>query len=157
MLFFVVCCSMLYAILCHSCSMHNDSDSESDSDARVKGREKGLEGLMSVGDTYDPELFSDEHTAFKDYHNILFARLSSQLCPGGDVFYLDGPNGGLILYMHLRPNISATKRVLCPYHLCCVYILNLHIHTYRHHQSSPIQSAFQWQSAFHRKSLLRHV
>jgi hypothetical protein len=73
--------------------MCNDSDSE----ARVKGREKGLEGLMSVGDTYDPELFSDEHTAFKDYHNILFAQLSSQLCPGGNVFYLDGPNGGLIL------------------------------------------------------------
>jgi hypothetical protein len=75
--------------------MCNDSDSE----ARVKGREKGLEGLMSVGDTYDPELFSDEHTAFKDYHNILFAQLSSQLCPGGNVFYLDGPNGGSILYV----------------------------------------------------------
>jgi hypothetical protein len=44
--------------------MYNDSDSESDSEARVKGREKGLEGLMSVGDTYDPELFSDEHTGY---------------------------------------------------------------------------------------------
>jgi hypothetical protein len=81
--------------------MYNDSDSESGSEARVKGRENGLEGLMSVRDTYDPELFSDEHTAFKAYHNIVFVQLSSQLCPGGNVFYLDGPSGGLILYIYI--------------------------------------------------------
>jgi hypothetical protein len=105
MLLYVICSSVSYAILSSlpfyviCCSIYNDSDSESDSEARVKGREKGLEGLMSVGDTYDPELFSDEHTVFKDYHNILFAQLSSQLCPGGNVFYLDGPNGGLEIYL----------------------------------------------------------
>ncbi|KAJ1404287.1 hypothetical protein B484DRAFT_222060 [Ochromonadaceae sp. CCMP2298] len=87
---------------------------EADETEETEGQEarvRGIEGLMSAGDTYDPHLFSAEHKAFKAYHNLLFATVShqcNQLGGGeGSVFYLDGPDAGttkaLLSFMNTDP------------------------------------------------------
>ena len=63
---------------------------------------KELEGLRSKGDPYDADLFSADHTAFKQGHNRAFAILgrhsfgheTTTTATTRPVFYLDGSNGG---------------------------------------------------------------
>lgn len=69
--------------------------------------EKEYAGLRSLGDPYDPGLFTSEHARFKASHNEAFASLARNLRPDDvdedgsasassscNVFYLDGPDGG---------------------------------------------------------------
>ena len=58
--------------------------------------EKEYAGLRSLGDPYDPNLFTSEHAQFKTSHNEAFASLARNLCADSacNVFYLDGPDGG---------------------------------------------------------------
>ena len=60
--------------------------------------EKEYDGLLSLGDPYDPALFTRNHMEFKTSHSEALASLVRNLCdePKGDspVFYLDGPDGG---------------------------------------------------------------
>ena len=60
--------------------------------------EKEYDGLLSLGDPYDPSLFTRSHMKFKTSHNEALASLVRNLCDepkgGCPVFYLDGPDGG---------------------------------------------------------------
>ena len=58
--------------------------------------EKEYAGLRCLGDPYDPNLFTSEHSQFKTLHNEAFASLARDLCADSvcNVFYLDGPDGG---------------------------------------------------------------
>lgn len=54
---------------------------------------KELAGLQNT-ETYDEEVFTAEHAAFKAAHNAMFVDLSRYAAGDGACFYLDGPQGG---------------------------------------------------------------
>ena len=79
------------------------SSSGRDDDIDATRLEKEYAGLISLGDPYDPDLFTSEHARFKTSHNEAFASLARNLCADNEeddvgskcnVFYLDGPDGG---------------------------------------------------------------
>mmetsp|Transcript_22027 Transcript_22027/g.63157 ORF Transcript_22027/g.63157 Transcript_22027/m.63157 type:complete len:298 (-) Transcript_22027:1630-2523(-) len=75
-----------------------DSNEQDEMNVRI---EKEYQGLVSLGDPYDPDLFTSDHAEFKMSHNEAFASLARNL--GDDkvypVFYLDGPDGGTTSYL----------------------------------------------------------
>ena len=63
--------------------------------------EKEYASLRSLGDPYDPALFTFEHAQFKTSHNEAFVSLARHLCADSacNVFCLDGPDGGTTSYL----------------------------------------------------------
>ncbi len=52
-----------------------------------------LNGMLAKGDSYDVSQFTTEHQQFKAAHNVVLAKLL-YWCSGGNVFVLDGEDGG---------------------------------------------------------------